>query len=115
MKTIFRVLMILAVATLIGGLMYIGVSASGSNSGQPAFEGDREGFPGGAEFRLDGDNNGFRPEGGEFRPDGDRRGERGGFGFPGGVIKALVLMSVAGGIYSGIIWAGRKSKRTATT
>jgi hypothetical protein len=103
MKTIFRVLIILVVATLIGGLMYAGVNASSSTNAFPSFEEGRE-----------------RPqfsEGTEFRPEGDRDGrdERGGFGFPGGVLKAVVLMSIAGGIYSGIVWAGKKAKRAVTT
>ncbi|MBL8062902.1 MAG: hypothetical protein JNK32_07785 [Anaerolineales bacterium] len=108
MKTLFRVLLILVVATLIGGVMYIGVDASGS-SNAPSF-GDDEGrpqLPAGGEFRPDGDGDAFRPEG--------RDHDEGGLGFPGGVIKALVLMSIAGGIYSVIAWAGKKAKRTVTT
>lgn len=113
MKTLFRILIILAAATIIGGLMYVGVSASGS-SATTSFE---EGRP--PQFNPGGDNDGdgFRPEGGEFRPEGERdgeRGERGGFGFPRGIIKALVLMTVAGGIYSAIVWTGKKAKRAAT-
>ncbi len=96
MKTLLRVLTILVVASLIGGLMYVAVNASSSSTGSS----------------LDGG----RPSG-QFRPDGDGEheegGERGGFGFPGGVIKALVLMSIAGGIYSAIGWAGKKAKRSA--
>lgn len=98
MNTLFRVLIILVVAVIVGGLMYVGVSASNSsNNGFPEFEGGRQ-----------------RPEGSEFRPEGDHdgeRGERGGFGFPGGIIKALVLMTVAGSIYSGIVRVGKKSKQ----
>ena len=96
MKTLLRVLIIFVVASIIGGLMYVAVNASGS-TGTPSFE---EGRPSG-----------------QFRPDGDgeheERGERGGFGFPGGVIKALVLMSIAGGIYSVIVWTGKQAKRSA--
>ncbi|MFN8401582.1 MAG: hypothetical protein U0X74_16335 [Anaerolineales bacterium] len=105
MNTLFRVLIILVVAVIIGGLMYVGVSASNSsNNGFPEFEGGRQ-RPESSEFR---------PEGGDFRPEGDfdgERGERGGFGFPGGIIKALVLMTIAGSIYSGIVWVGKKSKQ----
>lgn len=105
MNTLFRVLIILVVASIIGGLMYVAVGASDS-SGSSTFE---EGRPGG-QFRPDGDG-----DGDGFRPEGEgRRGERGGFGFPGGIIKALVLMSLAGGIYSAIAWVGKKSKRSAT-
>lgn len=116
MKTLFRVLIILVVATIIGGLMYVGVGTSGSSSDAPAFEDGRP-IPsedGGFRPVNDGDGDGFRPEGGDFRPD-DEHGERGGFGFPGGVIKALVLMSIAGGIYSAIAWTGKKAKRAATS
>ncbi len=96
MKTLLRVLIILVVASMLGGLMYVAVNASSSSNGSS----------------LDGG----RPSG-QFRPDGDgeheERGERGGFGFPGGVIKALVLMSIAGGIYSVIVWTGKQAKRSA--
>lgn len=92
MKTLYRVLIILTVAVIIGGLMYAGVSASNSSENSGGFE---EGRP-------------HPPEGMEFRPDGDR--DEGGFGFPAGMVKALVLMTVAGGIYSGIVWMGKKAK-----
>ncbi len=118
MKTLFRILIILVVATIIGGLMYVGVNAS-SSSDAPSFEEGRPQSPDGAQFRPEGDDDGdgFRPEGGEFRPEGgrDEHGDRGGFGFPGGVLKALVLMSIAGGIYSAIVWAGKKAKQPATS
>lgn len=109
MKTVFRVLVILVVTTIIGGLMYMGVGASDSGTtGFPEFEenGERPQFAEESEFR---------PEGGDFRPEGghDERGEEGGFGFPAGIIKALVLMSVAGGIYSAVVFAGKKAKRAA--
>ena len=99
MKTIFRILIILVVTSIVGGLMYAGVSAMGSATTN--FE-DGEGRP-----QL--------PEGAEFSPDREeheeREGRDGGFGFPGGVIKSLVLMSIAGGIYSVIVQAGKKAKR----
>ena len=98
MKTLLRILLILVVASIIGGLMYVGVNASGS-SDTPSFEERTR-----PQFDPDGDNEGFRPE-------GERDGERGDVGFPGGVIKSLVLMSIAGGIYSVVVWVGRKSKR----
>ncbi|HMV29272.1 MAG TPA: hypothetical protein PKE23_07790 [Anaerolineales bacterium] len=107
MKTVIRILIILVVTGILGGLMYVGVSASNSSTaGFPEFEGERQR----PQF---GEESEFRPEGGEFRPDGDgdRRGERGGFGFPGGVIKALVLMTIAGGIYSAVTWTGKKAKQ----
>jgi hypothetical protein len=96
MKTLFRILVILVVTAIVGGLMYAGVSASGSSTAN--FE-DGEGRP-----QL--------PDGAEFRPEREEHeGRDGGFGFPGGVIKSLVLMSLAGGIYSAIMWTGRKTKR----
>jgi hypothetical protein len=102
MNTIFRILIILVVTAIVGSLMYAGVSAMGSAT--TTFE-DGEGRP-----QL--------PEGADFRPEHEehegREGRDGGFGFPGGIIKALVLMSVAGGVYSAIVWTGRKAKRTAT-
>lgn len=84
--------------------MYAAVNASDS-SGLSAFE----------EGRPDGNGNGDGDGDGDgFRPAGEGRRERGGFGFPAGIIKAFVLMSIAGGIYSAIVWAGKKSKRAAT-
>lgn len=94
MKIIFRILLILVVASLIGGLMYAGVNASGSSSVQTSFEGERP----------------LPPDSEEFRPDGERD-EGGGFEFPFGVVKSLVLMSIAGGVYSVIVSAGKKGKR----
>ena len=101
MNTLFRIFVILVVAALIGGLMYVGVSASNSSASFGDFE-EGEGRP--------------QPsEGGEFRPEQDHDdhegGRDGGFGFPGGVIKAVVLMSIAGGIYSAIVWTGKKAKK----
>ncbi|HAX68348.1 MAG TPA: hypothetical protein DCY14_01950 [Anaerolineae bacterium] len=105
MKTLFRILVILVAASIIGGLMYVGVNASGSSDTSTFEEGRRP------QFNPDGDDNMFRPEGDER----GEHGERGGFGFPGGVIKALVLMSIAGGIYSAVVWTGKKAKRVATS
>lgn len=102
MNTLFRILVILVVTTIIGGLMYVGVSASGSSASFGDFE-EGEGRP-------------QPPEGFEFRPEGEDHEDRdGGFGFPGGVVKALVLMSIAGGIYSTVVWMGKKTKRVTTS
>lgn len=106
MNTLLRVLIILTVTAIIGGLMYAGVGASDSPAGFGDFE-EGEGRPRppqGEEF--DGE--------GEFRPE-DERGERGGFGFPGGMLKAVVLMTMAGGIYSLIVWGGKQAKKTSST
>ena len=99
MKTLFRVLLILAAASIIGGLMYAGASASSSPAANlPGFE--------------EGEEMPQTPEGAEFRPEREEHEEReGGFGFPGGMLKAVVLMSIAGGVYSAIVWAGRKTKQ----
>jgi len=98
MKTLFRMLIILVTASIIGGLMYVGVSASDASVSFGDFDEDE-----------------IRPqpsEGVEFYPEREDHEEReGGFGFPGGVIKALVLMSIAGGIYSAVVWTGKKAKQ----
>ncbi|GAB4496685.1 MAG: hypothetical protein OHK003_02630 [Anaerolineales bacterium] len=100
MKTLFRVLVILVAASIIGGLMYAGVSASNSSASFGDFDGD--------ESRPQ------PPEGAEFRPEReDHEEHEGEFDFPGGMIKAVVLMSIAGGAYSAIVWAGKKAKRVA--
>jgi hypothetical protein len=101
MKIVFQVLVILVIAALIGGLMYAGVSAADSSS-VPSFDGERLEQPGAEEFTL---------EGREFRPDGGHDERDGEAGLPGGVVKALMLMSFAGGVYSTVVWAGKKAKR----
>ena len=102
MNTLFRILVIVVIATLIGGLMYAGVSAAGSATTFGDFE-ESEGRP-------------QPPEGVEFRPEREEAEEgEAGFGFPAGMIKALVLMSVAGGVYSAVVLAGKKAKRVATS
>lgn len=105
MNTLFRIFVILVVAALIGGLMYVGVNASNSSTNFGDFD-EGEGRP-------------QRSEGGEFRPEHDEfdehEGRDGGFGFPGGVLKAIVLMSIAGGIYSAIVWTGKKAKKESST
>ena len=109
MNTLFRIFVILVVAALIGGLMYVGVNASNSYTSFGDFD-EGEGFP----QRSDGDE--FRPEHDEFEEqEGREGGQDGGFGFPGGVLKAVVLMSIAGGIYSAVAWAGKKAKKETST
>lgn len=106
MKTAFRVLVILIAAVVIGGLIYRGVNSAGASSNFSGFGGDGQRFEEGSGFRPDGDAGGSRPEEGR-----GGRGE-GGFGFPGGILKALVLMSVAGGVYSLIVWGGRTARKS---
>ena len=76
MTTLYRILIILVVASIIGGAIYMAVGG-GSSAGQPS-----------APIRS-GDQ--FRPEGGEDREGGD--------GLPFGILKSLVIMSVASGVY----------------
>lgn len=97
MKTLFRVLVILVVTAIIGGLMYAGVTASGSAATFTNFE--------------EGQERPQRPDGAEFRPDGEREEREGGAGLPAGVIKALFLMTVAGGAYSVVIWTSKKARQ----
>ena len=76
MTTLYRILIILVVATIIGGAIYMAVGG-GDSAGQPS-----------ALIRS-GDQS--RPEGGEDREGGD--------GLPFGILKSLVIMSVASGVY----------------
>ena len=76
MTTLYRILIILVVATIIGGAIYMMVGGGGSagQSSAPIRSGDQS-----------------RPEGGEDREGGD--------GLPFGILKSLVIMSVASGVY----------------
>jgi hypothetical protein len=76
MTTLYRILIILVVASIIGGAIYIAIGGGSTASQQPPQmrSGDRP-----------------RPEGGE---DGE-----GGDGLPIGILKSLVIMSVASGMY----------------
>ena len=77
MTTLYRILIILVVASIIGGAIYMAVGGGGSSSGQQP-----------PHMRPDGQH---RPEGGE--------GHEGGDGLPFGILKSLVIMSVASGVY----------------
>lgn len=101
MKTIFRIIVILAAATIVGSLM-----SAGTTSGFNGFDGDgdRPQFEAGREVRPDGFGENLNPE-------GERRGHDESGGFPGGILKAIVLMSVAGGIYSLFVSGGRTAKK----
>ncbi len=88
MTTLYRILIILVVAAIIGGAIYMAVSGGSAVSQQPPQmrSGDRP-----------------RPEGGEDREGGD--------GLPFGVLKSLVIMSVASGVYlAGNKLLGKKPK-----
>ena len=76
MTTLYRILIILIVASIIGGAIYMAVGGGSTASQQPP------------QMRSDDQP---RPEGGEDREGGD--------GLPFGILKSLVLMSVASGVY----------------
>ena len=76
MTTLYRILIILVVASIIGGAIYMAVGG-GSAAVQQSAQ-----IP--ARDRA-------RPDGGE--------GREGGEGLPFGIIKSLVIMSVASGVY----------------
>ncbi len=91
MKTIFRILIILTVAVLVGGLFYAFVTAASSGADQPAsFE---------------------RPTDGEFVP--PDRDEPDGIAFPADALKNLVIITVVGALYLNIPkWLGGKKPKT---
>ena len=94
MKTIFKILVILVVAVLIGGLFYGVVTASSSGTAQPSLS-DRP-----------------LPPDGEFVPDRDE--DAGGPQFPAEAFKSLAIISTVSVIYlSSSKWLGRK--KTALT
>jgi hypothetical protein len=97
MKTLFRILVILVITSVIGGLMYAGVSAAGAVGDSPSFENERP-------QPLEGD---------QFRPEREEHEEDDGIDLPGRMVKALVLMSIAGGGYSAVVWAGKKAKQVS--
>ena len=81
MKTISRILIILLVATLIGGLFYSAVRAGSSSTSQTSIS--------------------ERPTGDFARPDGDH--DEGGISFPAESIKSLVIISLVGAVYLNVI------------
>ena len=103
MKTLRRILIILAVFSILAGLMVTVVNASGANA--PDFDA----VP---QFRPEGNGGGLRPEGDENRPE---RGE-GGFGgsrWIFGLIKNVGVMAV---LVTAVVWPkniAKKNKRKA--
>jgi hypothetical protein len=100
MKTIGRILIILAVFFALSGLMVVAVNASGANA--PDFGGA---LP---QIRPGGDDSGVRPEGGdENRPE---RGERGGSGsrWMFGPVKNVGVMAV---LVTIIVWPKSMAKK----
>jgi hypothetical protein len=80
MKTIFRIIVILVVATLVGGLFYGAVTSVSSSTGQTSMS--------------------ERPASDFARPDGDR--EEGGGGFPVEAFKSLAIISIICAVYLNI-------------
>lgn len=92
MKTLFRILVILVVASLIGGAIYALVNVGGIGSQQNSFR-PREGIQ---QF-TPGNNPGFRPEGGGR---GDReRGGGGSLGLGFGLLKNSLVIAVIAVLY----------------
>jgi hypothetical protein len=96
MKTLFRILVILVVAVLVGGLFYEVVTATSSGADQPtSFERPTDG-----EFPLDG----------EFVP--RDREEPDGIAFPADALKNLVIITVISVLYLNVPkWLGRKKPK----
>lgn len=86
MKTIGRILIILAVFSALSGLMVLAVNASGASAAPAGFDGDP------SQLRPEGDR--VRPEGGEFRPEHGERGGAGGSRWVFGLVKNVGIMAV---------------------
>jgi hypothetical protein len=98
MKTIFKILVILVAAVLVGGLFYGVVTIFSSGAEQPS----RLEWPTYIEFPADGSF---------ARPD---REEADGIQFPVDALKNLVIISVVSIIYLNVTkWLGRRKPKTA--
>ena len=99
MRILFRILLILAVATIVGGAIYALANRSGSSAQASRVQkGERPGA-----FDSDGE---FNPRTG---PDRDEFG--GGFFLPLGMIKNLAIISIIAVIYLGTSkWMGKRSR-----
>ena len=105
MKIIFRILIILIAAAIVGGIIFVLV---GNNTSDTRSGFDRQGN---AEFRP-GNNAESRPdENFAPRPERDREEFGGGFLFPGGVIKGLLVVSVVMAVWlnAGKLFGRRKA------
>jgi hypothetical protein len=93
MKVIFKILVILVVAVLVGGLFYSAVTATSSGTNQTSM----------SERPTDGDfpSDGVRPE----------REDDGAIQFPVDAVKNLVIISVIAAIYLNVgrLFGGKKS------
>jgi hypothetical protein len=99
MKVLFRILVILVVASLVGGAMFALVNVSGNGTQQRSFQRHEGGqFP--------ENNGGFRPDGGRDREGGSVLG----FGF--GLVKNLAVISAFALIYlNWTRWFGKANKK----
>jgi hypothetical protein len=98
MKTVFRILVILVVAVLLGGLFYGAVTAtSSSGADQPT--------------RLE------RPTNGEFPADRPDRETSGGIQLPFDSLKNLLIISVIAAVYlnAGRLFAKKKPVQTTSS
>ena len=99
MKTIGRILIILAVFSILAGLMVTVVNASGANAPD---------FDGAPQFRPEGDTGGFRSEGNENRPERGEAGLGGGSRWIFGLIKNVGIMAV---LVTAIVWPKNIAKK----
>jgi hypothetical protein len=100
MKVLFRILVILVVASLVGGAMFALVNVSGNGTQQRSFQRHEGGqFP--------ENNGGFRPDGDGGR--GDHEGGRGGaLGLGFGLVKNLVVVAIIAIVYlNATKWFGK--------
>lgn len=94
MKTLFKILVILVAAVLVGGMFYGVVTATSSSTDQSSMT-ER---PSDGEFPVDG----------EFAPP-DREDDAGSMQFPADAVKNLAIISIVSVIYlNAAKWLGRK-------
>ncbi len=110
MKTIGRILIILAVFLAVSGLMVVAVNASGANA--PDFDGDAQFRPGG-ENGTRPEGNGVMPEGGQNRPERHEGGPGGGPRWMFGLIKNMGVMAVVVVLIAWPRSAAKKKKKQA--
>lgn len=100
MKTIFKILVILVAAVLVGGLFYSVVTATSSGT-------DQSSMP-------EKPTNGELPTDGEFSP--PDREDAGGIQFPADAVKNLVIISVVSVVYlNATKWLGRRKSSVELT
>jgi hypothetical protein len=93
MKTIFKILVILVLAAVVGGVFYGVVTATSSGADQSS----RPEWPTNGEFSADG------------QATHSDQGEAGGMQFPADAIKNLAIISIVGVIYlNATRWLGSK-------